>query len=78
VSVVATDRKDPRIDQVSVRALAIGVGSALCCAILVALTKELGPGAGVAILMLAVTISAVSGGIWAGIITALLCSVALP
>ena len=78
MSVVATDRKDPRVDQVSVRALAIGLGAAVCGAILVVLTRDLGPGAGVAIFMLAVTIAAVSGGIWAGIVTALLSSVMLP
>jgi two-component system sensor histidine kinase KdpD len=66
------------VDQVSVRALAIGLGAAVCGAILVVLTRDLGPGAGVAIFMLAVTIAAVSGGIWAGIVTALLSSVMLP
>ncbi|MFL5789943.1 MAG: DUF4118 domain-containing protein, partial [Actinomycetota bacterium] len=75
---MATDRRDPGVDQVSVRALAIGVGAAVCGAVLVALTRDLGPGAGVAIFMLAVTIAAVTGGIWAGIVTALLSSVALP
>ncbi len=78
MSVVAMDRREPRVDQISARALAIGVGAALCGAVLVALTRDLGPGAGVAIFMLAVTIAAVSGGIWAGIVTALLSSVALP
>src|SRR6476660_8502498 len=78
VSVVAMDRREPRVDQVSARALAIGLGAAVCGAILVVLTRDLGPGAGVAIFMLAVTIAAVSGGIWAGIVTALLSSVMLP
>lgn len=78
MSVVATERRDSRVDQVSGRAVAIGFGASFCGAILVALTRELGPGAGVAIFMLAVTISAVTGGIWAGIITALVSSVALP
>src|SRR3954470_10615431 len=72
------DRSASHVDQVSVRALAIGLGAAVCGAILVALTRDLGPGAGVAIFMLAVTIAAVTGGIWAGIVTALLSSVALP
>ena len=46
MSVVAMDRREPRVDQISARALAIGVGAALCGAVLVALTRDLGPGRG--------------------------------
>jgi len=75
---VATDRSDPRIDQISLRALLIGFVAASCGALLALLARELGPGASVAIFMLAVTVAAVTGGIWAGIVAALLSSIAVP
>src|SRR5213596_438052 len=45
--------------------------------VLALLTSQL-QGAGVAIFILSVTIAAVSGGLWAGVVAALLASIALP
>lgn len=41
-------------------------------------TERLGSASGVAVFMLAVTVSAVTGGLWAGVVSALLASVILP
>ena len=49
----------------------------LAGAVLALLTYQL-QGAGVAIFILAVTIAAVSGGLWAGVVAAVLASIALP
>jgi two-component system sensor histidine kinase KdpD len=75
---VATERKDTRIDRVSMRAVLIGLVAVTCAALLALLTRDLGPGSSVAIFMLAVTIAAVSGGIWAGVVAALLSSLTAP
>ena len=74
---------DPVQDQISFPAVLVGVIAAACGAVLaILITREFEPdgaaGVAVAIFMLAVTVAAVSGGIWAGIIAALLSSVALP
>ena len=75
---VATERRESRIERISWRAILIGCGAVACAALLAILTRELGPGSGVAIFMLAVTIAAVSGGIWAGVVAALLSSLIAP
>jgi len=75
---VTTERKDPRIDRISWRAVLVGLVSVACAALLALLTRELGPGSSVAIFMLAVTIAAVSGGIWAGVIAAVMASLIGP
>jgi two-component system sensor histidine kinase KdpD len=75
---MAAERRDPRIDRISGRAVAIGLLAGLGASVLALVTRELGPGSAVAIFMLAVAVSAVSGGIWAGVLTALLSSVAVP
>jgi two-component system sensor histidine kinase KdpD len=74
---------DPIQDQISIPAVLIGLIAAGCGAVLAILvTREFGPestaGVAVAIFMLAVTVAAVSGGIWAGIVAALVSSVILP
>jgi two-component system sensor histidine kinase KdpD len=75
---MAADRRDPRIDRISGRSVAIGLLTSVGATVLALLTRDLGPGSSVAIFMLAVAVSAVGGGIWAGVITALLSSVAVP
>ncbi|MEP6759678.1 MAG: ATP-binding protein [Actinomycetota bacterium] len=75
---MATERRDSRIDRVTWRAILIGLTAVACAALLALLTRELGPGSTVAIFMLAVTIAAVSGGIWAGVVAALLSSMVGP
>ncbi len=75
---MATDRREPRVDQLSVKAVLIGLVAAACGALLALLARGLGPGASVAIFMLAVTIAAVSGGIWAGVVAAVVSSLAVP
>lgn len=75
---VATERRESRIERISWRAILIGCGAVACAALLGLLTRELGPGSGVAIFMLAVTVAAVSGGIWAGVVAALLASLIAP
>jgi two-component system, OmpR family, sensor histidine kinase KdpD len=73
-----SDRLDPRIeDRISGPAVAIGVFAAACGTALSLLTRNLGAGPVVAIFMLAVTVAAVTGGIWAGIFAALLSALAL-
>src|SRR5215212_9308543 len=72
---MAAERRDPRIDRISGRAVAIGLLAGLGASVLALVTRDLGPGSAVAIFMLAVAVSAVSGGIWAGVITALLAAV---
>ncbi len=74
---------DPIQDQISFPAVLVGLIAAGCGAVLAMLiTREFGSGGSegvaVAIFMLAVTVAAVSGGIWAGIVAALVSSVALP
>jgi two-component system, OmpR family, sensor histidine kinase KdpD len=73
-----SDRVDPRVeDRISGPAVAIGVFAAACGTVLALLTRNLGEGPVVAIFMLAVTVAAVTGGIWAGIFAALLSALAL-
>ncbi len=73
-----SDRLDPRVeDRISGPAVAVGVFAAACGTVLALLTRNLGSGPVVAIFMLAVTVAAVTGGIWAGIFAALLSALAL-
>ena len=67
-----------RIARMTLRGIVIGVIATLAGAVLASLADTLGPSAQVAIFMLAVTVAAVSGGLWAGVVSALLASVALP
>ena len=62
----------------TLRGIAIGVLATLVGTILAASAGSLGASAEVAIFMLAVTVAAVSGGLWAGVVSALLASVTLP
>jgi two-component system sensor histidine kinase KdpD len=64
-------------DRISTPAVAIGLVAAAGGTVLALLTRDLGEGPVVAIFMLAVTVAAVSGGIWAGIFAALLSALAL-
>jgi two-component system sensor histidine kinase KdpD len=75
---MAADRRDPRVDRITTRAVVIGLVASLGAIVLALVAVDLGQGAGVAIFMLAVAIAAVSGGIWAGVIAALLSSIAVP
>jgi len=61
----------------TLRAIGIGFLATLAGTVLALLTSQL-QGAGVAIFILSVTIAAVSGGLWAGVVAALLASIALP
>jgi two-component system, OmpR family, sensor histidine kinase KdpD len=76
---MAADRsRDPRVDRITPRAVAIGMLAPLGAAVLALLTRDLGAGSAVAIFMLAVAVAAVSGGIWAGVIAALMSSLFVP
>ena len=76
---MAADRsRDPRVDRITARAVAIGMLAPLGAAVLALLTRDLGAGSAVAIFMLAVAVAAVSGGIWAGVIAALMSSLFVP
>jgi two-component system sensor histidine kinase KdpD len=70
-----------RIARMTLRGIGIGVLATLCGVVLAAVWGQLSTSAAsaeVAIFMLAVTVAAVSGGLWAGVVSALLSSVALP
>ncbi len=64
--------------RLSWRAVASGAIATLVATLLSLATSEVGPASAVAVFMLAVTISAVTGGIWGGLLAAVLASVALP
>ena len=66
-----------RLARLALRAIGIGFLATLAGTVLALLTSQL-QGAGVAIFILSVTIAAVSGGLWAGVVAALLASIALP
>jgi two-component system sensor histidine kinase KdpD len=67
-----------RWERPSLRALAVGLIATSLGALLAQLSSALGAGPGVAIFMLAVTVAAVTGGLWGGLLTAVLASVVLP
>jgi two-component system, OmpR family, sensor histidine kinase KdpD len=76
---VLADRSDRRWGRPTLRAIAVGVLSIVVAALLAAGTIEgLGSASSVAVFMLAVTIAAVIGGLWGGVLAAILASVALP
>jgi two-component system sensor histidine kinase KdpD len=77
VSVVASEGRS-RVERITGRAVAVGVAATAGGALMALVTRELGPGAAVAIFMLTVTIAALTGGIWAGVVAAILSSLALP
>ena len=60
------------------RAVAVGLVAASLATLMSLPTERLGAASGVAVFMLAVTVSAVTGGLWAGVVSALLASVILP
>ena len=66
-----------RLARLTLRAIGIGFLATLAGTVLALLTSQL-QGAGVAIFILSVTIAAVSAGLWAGVVAALLASIALP
>ena len=78
VSGVIDDQPETRWGRLSLRGLVSGLLATLLATSLALLTNDLGPGSGVAIFMLAVTVAAVTGGLWGGVISALLASVILP
>jgi two-component system sensor histidine kinase KdpD len=62
----------------SLRAAVVGIVAVAAGAVMSSVSTGLGQGSSVAIFMLAVTIAAVTGGLWGGLIAAALASVALP
>lgn len=72
------DRPPRRWAGLTARAVVVGLVASLLATLMAVLTERLGPASGVAVFMLAVTISAVTGGLWAGVVSALLASVILP
>ena len=72
--------QDPsgRVARVTLRGVVIGMLAILAGTVLAYLALPLGQEAGVAIFMLAVTVAALTGGLWAGVLAALLASLALP
>jgi K+-sensing histidine kinase KdpD len=64
--------------RLSLRAVMTGVLTTLLAAGLARAARDLGPGSGVAIFMLSVTVAAAAGGLWAGATAAILASVILP
>jgi two-component system sensor histidine kinase KdpD len=60
------------------RSLWVGLAATSVATLLSVMARGLGPGSAVAIFMLAVTVAAVSGGLWGGLLTAVLASVVLP
>jgi len=64
--------------RLSWRAVITGLVATLVAALLSLATSEVGPASAVAVFMLAVTVSAVTGGLWGGLITAVLASIVLP
>jgi len=81
-STVAVENPSP-ISRVTLRAIAIGVLATMTAAVLAAVVSQFGftpevAAAEVAIFMLGVTVAAVSGGLWGGVVSALLASVVYP
>jgi two-component system, OmpR family, sensor histidine kinase KdpD len=74
---VVVESPPGRLARLTLRSIAIGLLATLAGAVLALLTYQL-QGAGVAIFILAVTIAAVSGGLWAGVVAAVVASIALP
>jgi two-component system sensor histidine kinase KdpD len=65
--------------RLSWRALATGLlATSIATILALATSAEVGPASAVAVFMLAVTVSAVTGGLWGGLITAVLASIVLP
>jgi len=60
------------------RAVATGVVATLVATLLSLASTDLGSASSVAVFMLAVTVAAVTGGIWGGLLTAVLASIVLP
>ena len=72
------DRAERRWSRLTSRAAVVGLLAPLAASALALLTNDLGPSSAVAIYMLAVTIAAVLGGLWGGVIAALFATVAAP
>ncbi|HVF08150.1 MAG TPA: DUF4118 domain-containing protein, partial [Actinomycetota bacterium] len=60
------------------RAAAVGLLATLVAGALAYATEPLGEGSAVAVLMLGVTIAAVTGGLWGGVVASIVSSVVLP
>jgi two-component system sensor histidine kinase KdpD len=60
------------------RAAAVGLLATVVAGALAYATEPLGEGSSVAVLMLGVTIAAVTGGLWGGVVASLVASVGLP
>ncbi|HEX6844255.1 MAG TPA: ATP-binding protein [Actinomycetota bacterium] len=73
-----TDQVSSRGPRIAVRGVAVGILTVLLAAILARAAADLGPGSGVAIFMLAVTVAAAIGGLWGGGAAAIVASVVLP
>ena len=72
------DRSERRWSKLTPRAAVVGLLAPLAASALALITNDLGPASAVAIYMLAVTIAAVLGGLWGGVIAALFATVAAP
>ncbi len=68
----------PRWGRLTGRTVMIVLLATLGATVLASATRGLGAGSVVAVFMLAVTISAVSGGLWGGVLGALLAAIAFP
>lgn len=65
-------------ERLALRGVAVGVVGIGLAAVLARAAADLGPGSGVAIFMLAVTVAAATGGLWGGGVAAISASVVLP
>jgi two-component system, OmpR family, sensor histidine kinase KdpD len=75
---VIAERLTPRGPKIGLRAIAVGLLATAAASLLALPASELGPASDVAVFMLAVTIAAVTGGLWGGVLSAVLASVVLP
>jgi two-component system, OmpR family, sensor histidine kinase KdpD len=73
-----TERPPATWGRLTLRAVVTGVVATLVATLLSLATTNVGPASAVAVFMLAVTVSAVTGGLWGGLFTAVLASIVLP
>jgi two-component system, OmpR family, sensor histidine kinase KdpD len=75
---VIADGSSPSRGRFGLRAIAVGLLATAAASLLALPASELGPASDVAVFMLAVTVAAVTGGLWGGVLAALLASIVLP
>jgi two-component system sensor histidine kinase KdpD len=75
---VIVDPRERRWGRLTIRAVAVGLITPLAASALALLTADLGQGNAVGIYLLAITVAAVTGGLWAGVIAAVFATVAAP